>query len=571
MIGLLGPGLRDVSAQQSDNQTESNVTGNSYTSPNYGYAVSWDTNWEVSGESSEKGFDQLQLTNNVSTVYFEGYDYTDDEAACLADAVKSLGAEDGVSKFKQAQSDSGPLEGADTFGTWAVYNLTYTAQDDSASDLTEFVICRAVVPGDSMLQITQVVPADKYNDELERFASLVNSVTLAGGQQNGPEETAQPEETASPAAPGELENWLLLAANNIDAFWVREFPALSRGKDYEAPKDYVPFTTTMSTPCGDAVAGSMQGGEGWGPFYCPVDDKVYLDTVFAQDQWDQYGPFPVAEAIAHEVGHHVQYQLGMEVCEQSPCLDPRQVTSQELEVMADCFAGAWSQDAEARGRLGNFDIEKNIVEYSIVLGDPTSAPGDPGAHGRGALRIYWFLNGYYNGAAVCLGASPATAPNNGAADNGASDNGNSDVQNTLEITPEAEATKTPETTASTLKIGDEAKVGSVTLSAIGTDTADSTKTGSRQLIVYITVVNNGKRAAALDYSAWQVVDSGGNAYAFDKTATNDLVSTAVDKGIDEKLAPSDSYDLAIVYDVPTDASGFSLISSDGSVVIQLDQ
>jgi predicted metalloprotease len=578
VLGLVGPGALRAGAQQSD--TESNVSGNSYTSPTYGYSVSWDTTWEVANETSEQDVDSLQITNGVSTVYFDGYAFTGDEAACLTSAVESLGSEDGVSDFKQAQSDSGPLEGTDTFGTWAVYDLTYTAEDGTESSYSEFVICRAVVPDEAMLQITQVVPTDSYNDELDGFAALVDSVTLSGEPPSGPAGTAEAEETPAPSNSGELETWLLKASDDIDGFWTRQFPALSGGKDYEPPKEYVPYSDETTTPCGDAVPGAM-GGDGWGPFYCPLDDKIYLDTLFAQSQWDQYGAFPVAEAIAHEVGHHVQYQLGMEVCEQSPCLDPTEVTSQELEVMADCFAGAWSQDAEARGRLGNFDIEANIVEYSVVLGDPVSSPGEPGAHGRGALRIYWFLNGYYNGPAACLNASPATSTLNDQTTPEA-DNGDNEAKNTPEITPETTATAeeeviTPEATeateeaGTTLQIGDEAKVGSVTLSATGTDTADSTEAGNRQLIVYITVVNNGRSPAALDYSAWFVVDSDGFTYAFDEAATNDLVSTAVDNGIDEKLAPGDSYDLAIVYDVPTDASGFSLVPDDGSVVIELDQ
>src|SRR5262249_37723952 len=83
--------------------------------------------------------------------------------------------------------------------------------------------------------------------------------------------------------------------------------------------------------------------------------------------------------------------------------------SQELETMADCFAGAWSRDAEQRGRLGNFDIEENIAQYALAFNDTESGAADPGAHGRGALRVYWFLDGYYFGATSCLDASPATA------------------------------------------------------------------------------------------------------------------------------------------------------------------
>ena len=113
--------------------------------------------------------------------------------------------------------------------------MTYTAEDGTASDFTEFVICRSVVPDESVLQITQVVPTASYNDELDGFAALVDSVTISGGQQNGTDKTPTPEVEASPASASELESWLVLAADNVDAFWTREFPALSGGKDYQPP------------------------------------------------------------------------------------------------------------------------------------------------------------------------------------------------------------------------------------------------------------------------------------------------------------------------------------------------
>jgi predicted metalloprotease len=574
---LVIPGISQVNAQGTE--TESGVSGNSYTSPTYGYSLTWDTPWEVSGELSEDGLDQLQLTNGVSTVYFEGFEYTGNEASCLADAVVLLQNESGVSDYAQAQSETGPLEGEDTFGTWAVYDLTYTADDGTATPLTEFVICQSIVPGESMLQITQIVGTDAYNDELDGFAALVDSLVVSGG---GPIGTPEPSGTEGPGELTELEKFVELATEDVDSFWTREFPILSGGQEYVAPADWIVYDDQLKTPCGDVQAGKINEGDG--PFFCPPDDSIYLDMQFAQDQSDKYGPFPVAEAIAHEVGHHVQQLLGIETCEMSPCLDPSQVTSQELEVMADCFAGAWAQDMEARGRLGNFDIEANLVQYAVAFGDPYSGPGDPGAHGRGALRIYWFLTGYYYGAEVCLQASPATTPST--EEPAPTAEGTDEPKEEPTISPEAteetvvptEEVETPTEVSqepATLQLNESAQAGQFTIAATGTDRggdiADAQSPSGEWLIVYITVTNDGNAAAPFDYSEWELIDSTGRSHASATATTDVLVSTVVENGIDEELTPGEPYDLAIVFDVPTTESGFSLASSDGSVVIELDQ
>jgi predicted metalloprotease len=577
LIGLIAPGLDRVNAQGTE--TESGVSGNSYTSPTYGYSLTWDTPWEVSGELSEDGFDQLQLSNSVSSVYFEGYAYTGDEAQCLADAIESLSTETGVSDYTQSQSESGPLEGEDTFGTWAVYDLTYTADDGTETAYSEFIICRTVVPGESVLQITQIVGSADYNDELDGFATLVDSVVLSGGESTG---TPVPSETETPGELSDLEKFVELAAEDVDSYWTREFPVLSGGKEYVSPADWITYDDQLTTPCGDVQAGKIDEGDG--PFFCPPDDSIYLDMQFAQDQFDKYGLFPVAEALAHEIGHHVQQLLGIETCEMSPCLDPSQVTSQELEVMADCFAGAWSQDMEARGRLGNFDIEANLVQYAVAFGDPYSGPGDPGAHGRGALRIYWFLTGYYYGSESCLLASPATTPSTEepAPTEEASPDEPKDEPT---ISPEAtegsdgptEDAETPTAESQepvTFQLNESAQAGSFTIAATGTDRGgeiEQLQPDGEWLIVYVTVTNDGDSAAPFDYAEWNLVDSADESYAPSPQATDALVSTVVENGINEDLEPGESYDLAIVFDVPATASGISLATNDGSVVIELDQ
>jgi hypothetical protein len=228
---------------------------------------------------------------------------------------------------------------------------------------------------------------------------------------------------------------------------------------------------------------------------------------------------------------------------------------------------------EARGRLGNFDIEQNLVQYAVAFGDPYSGPGDPGAHGRGALRIYWFLTGYYYGAETCLLASPATTPSTEEAAPTAEASAD-EPKEEPEITPEAtEATETAQEPV-TLQLDEQATVGDFSLAATSVDRGGEIgdlQADGEWLIVYVVVRNDGDAAAPFDYSAWDLVDATGTTYRYAKTATKELVSTVVDNGLDEELAPGELYDLAIAYDVPATASGLSLVSGDGSVTIRLDQ
>jgi hypothetical protein len=303
--------------------------------------------------------------------------------------------------------------------------------------------------------------------------------------------------------------------------------------------------------------------EGVGPAYCPPDKTIYLDILFLEDQLNQYGLFPIAEVVAHEVGHHVQRSLGIQSCERSPCLDPTEVTSQELEVMADCFAGAWSKDAELRGRLGRFDIEANIAGYAIAFGDPVSAPGDPGAHGRGALRVYWFLSGYYNGAANCFMASPATASRVEASD--------------TQTTTTTETPDGPGTDTNLVELGETFTVGAHDVAVSGTDSSrvvgggsgGSVRADGVWLVVYLDV-EGGDAAAPFDYEALVLSDADGETYEADLDATELLVLDGLPDGLDTELEPGESYALAVAFDVPADATGFTLQTADGSVIVNLE-
>lgn len=391
----------------------SGTSGNSYQSSTFGFGLTWDSSWERKKATTGTSHDTLELTNSKMTVFFEGYETTaQTNGEAMTAAAKELGGETGVSNFKPATDASGkPIQGSDSDSNWALYNLDYTADSGDVVHFVDYVRVRLLVPGQSVLQVTAITRRDDYNNQVPGLTKLVANLTLspAGGQPTpGGTETPQgTETTGGTMSLSDLRTFAQRAESDIDGFWKREFPNLAKGKTYSPPKAYQDYDKPISTPCDNATPGNL--GSGDGPFYCPANDTIYVDLLFAQDQADKFGgPFVVAEAIAHEVGHHVQDLMGLKECTQSPCLDPSQVTSLELETMADCFAGAWAQDAEQRGRLGQFDIESNIAEYALVFGNE-SATADPGVHGRGALRTYWFLEGYFHGAPSCLDASQATA------------------------------------------------------------------------------------------------------------------------------------------------------------------
>lgn len=573
-------------------QGGSGVEGNSYTSPTFGYSVSWNETWTVVDEQSQDGLDILGLSNDVSTVYFTAYPSGgEDEADCLASSADLLRQEAGITDFEQAVSGGEPLEGVADFGSWAVYDLVYSA-DGNTADLSAFLLCRELIPGQAMLQGLQIVDRAAYNDELDGIVELFQAVTLPGDAppepDPGPDEPDPDEpdpdepDPNQPSGGTEVEDFLLRSADDIDNFWARAYPTLAGGQPYNPPDDYVMFDDQINSACGDADAGAM--GMGSGPFYCPIDKMIYLDLLFAVDQAEQFGAFPVAEAVAHEVGHHVQFELGMQACDMSPCLDPSEATSQELEVMADCFAGAWSQDAERRGRLGAFDIEQNIVNYVVALGDPISGAGDPGAHGRGALRVFWFLNGYYNGAEICLTASPATlemAEQIAAEDAG---DGTADEEPAAEADEEpTEEPRSPEEAeeeeqqteeSGALAMEEPFELDGLTMTVTGTDSSRSigeseTRAAGTYLVVYVTV--EAEESGPFPYEEFVLRDAAGDTYEIDLNATDELLRTGLPDGIDTELEAGETYYLAVVFDVPDDADGFLLQTADGSVTVELNR
>ena len=175
------------------------------------------------------------------------------------------------------------------------------------------------------------------------------------------------------------------------------------GKQYVEPT-LVLFTGSTRTACG-------VGQAAMGPFYCPGDQKVYIDLAFYQELKTRFkapGDFAQAYVIAHEVGHHVQNLLGIsdkvQAARQRAGEREANNLSVRLELQADCLAGVWAKNADAaRGILEAGDVEE-ALRAATAIGDDTlqkQAQGyavpDSFTHGSADQRMRWFRRGMESG------------------------------------------------------------------------------------------------------------------------------------------------------------------------------
>jgi len=175
-----------------------------------------------------------------------------------------------------------------------------------------------------------------------------------------------------------------------------------RGGHYQPPK-LVLFRGQVDSACGLASAAT-------GPFYCPGDRDVYLDLAFFQELSRRFGApgdFARAYVIAHEVGHHVQNQLGLMAQVQQKSAgasdNARNALSVRQELQADCFAGIWGHSAQQRGLIDAKDVESGIAAASAV-GDDRLQQRSRGyvvpesfTHDTSAQRVRWFKSGLDSG------------------------------------------------------------------------------------------------------------------------------------------------------------------------------
>jgi predicted metalloprotease len=184
--------------------------------------------------------------------------------------------------------------------------------------------------------------------------------------------------------------------------WTKILPE-QKGVQYAPPK-LVLYSGATRSGCGQAQAAM-------GPFYCPNDQKVYLDMSFFNDMRAKYGgggDFAYAYVVAHEIGHHVQDQLGIlaKVDEAKAQVSRTQANalSVRVELMADCLAGVWAYNANQDYRiLDPGDVEKALATAQAIGDDrlQTAARGyavpDSFTHGSSAMRQKWLQTGLNSG------------------------------------------------------------------------------------------------------------------------------------------------------------------------------
>jgi predicted metalloprotease len=222
--------------------------------------------------------------------------------------------------------------------------------------------------------------------------------------------TRQPSSAGSAAPRGDdtLAHFVSFVLDDVQGVWTRQFE--TAGRNYTRAK-LVLFTDGIRSGCGFAESAM-------GPFYCPADQKVYIDLGFYQELRRRFGApgdFAQAYVLAHEVGHHVQQLLGLEDrlrSEQQRHASRAASLSVRYELQADCFAGVWAHSTEERKLLEADDVDEALAAAAAV-GDDRIQKQATGAvnpetwtHGSSQQRVKWFTNGFKTGRMEDCNTSP---------------------------------------------------------------------------------------------------------------------------------------------------------------------
>ena len=222
--------------------------------------------------------------------------------------------------------------------------------------------------------------------------------------QMGSEQTAavNPQTRQAPPANDEQADFVRAVLGDTEDTWQQVFQQM--GSQYKAPT-LILFSGRVQSACGSASSAS-------GPFYCPADQRVYLDMEFFREMSQRFkaaGDFAQAYVIAHEVGHHVQTLLGV-----SAKVDAARQRGMKMEgdngllvrqeLQADCFAGVWANNAQKRlNWLEPGDIEEALNAANAIGDDRLQQQGqgrvvpDSFTHGTSAQRVRWFKTGFAQG------------------------------------------------------------------------------------------------------------------------------------------------------------------------------
>lgn len=234
---------------------------------------------------------------------------------------------------------------------------------------------------------------------------IVIIVLLLGGDPSQLFDTMQSgngtEQVQSTAEEDQMAQFVSVVLKDTETVWTKIFQEW--GSTYRQPT-LVLYRDEVSSACGFASAAS-------GPFYCPSDEKVYIDLSFCdllKTKFEDNGDFAIAYVIAHEIGHHVQNQLGIlekvnSQRSQLSELNANKLTVQ-LELQADFLSGMWAHNAqEMLNTLETGDIEEALNAAAAVGDDNLQMKyqgriiPDAFTHGTSAQRKEWFLKGWQTG------------------------------------------------------------------------------------------------------------------------------------------------------------------------------
>jgi predicted metalloprotease len=235
---------------------------------------------------------------------------------------------------------------------------------------------------------------------------LINGAQILTG--GGETEQTGPAPEVSAGTPNDPTGQFVAAVlGSTEDVWKEIFAA--NGLTYHPPKLRL-FSGSEPTPC--AMARSAMG-----PFYCPRDQRIYLDTSFFQDLQNKFGgcsnnnacKFSQAYVIAHEVGHHVQNELGIlpRVTQAQQAASSQSEANSlqvRVELQADCFAGIWAHHAQQEKHfLDPGDVDQALQTASAIGDDRLQREmqgyvvPDSFTHGTSAQRKHWFLQGFNSG------------------------------------------------------------------------------------------------------------------------------------------------------------------------------
>ena len=235
----------------------------------------------------------------------------------------------------------------------------------------------------------------------ENFFTLLDYAPTTGDSA-GPTAT-RPYDTTGGAVSSPKEErqvqFVSFVLDDVQATWAKALP--QSGTPYRETK-LVLFRDAIESACGFADAAS-------GPFYCPADQKVYIDLGFYDELKQRFGAsgeFAQAYVIAHELGHHVQHLLGIdEQIQRAQARRPSQANqlSVMLELQADCLAGVWGNSTAKRQLLEQGDVESGL-NAAAAIGDDRIQRMSTGrvfperfTHGSSAQRVEWFKRGLSTG------------------------------------------------------------------------------------------------------------------------------------------------------------------------------